>query len=151
MNRRPRPIARRIIGIKPPTVRIHRPTEHIPSSLGLLRHFVVLGALGRAKAVVLVLGARRRQEIDDEAPDVEDVDEGDGPLDDGGPVVVVLIGEDAEGDGEAELDEDEGELDPEGRAQDAVFAEVDPEPLVFGADEDGGDDVAGAIALRDVC
>jgi len=131
--------------MKPTSIRINRPTKHVPPRLGLLRHLIILGPTRRAKAVVLVLRARRRQEIDDEAPNVEDVDEGDNPLDDGGFVVDGFVGEDAEGDGEAELDEDEGEFDPEAGAQDTVFSEVDAEALVFGADEYGGDDVAGAV------
>ena len=35
------------------------------------------------------------------------------------------------------LDEDEGQLDPERSAQDAVLAEVDTQTLVFSASEDG--------------
>jgi hypothetical protein len=58
---------------------------------------------------------------------------------------VVLIAEDAERDREAELDEDEGEFDPEGDAQDAVLAVVDAETLVLPADEDCGDGVAGTL------
>ena len=54
---------------------------------------------------------------------------------------------DAKADGKADLDEDEDELDPKGHAQDAVFAEVDPQPLVLGADEDGGNDVASAVPI----
>lgn len=42
-----------------------------------------------------------------------------------------------------DLSNDEDQLCPEGQAQDAVLAEMDAEALVFGADEDGGDDVAG--------
>lgn len=44
---------------------------------------------------------------------------------------------------EQDLSNDENELCPERQAQDAVLAEMDAEALVFGADEDGGDDVAG--------
>lgn len=53
-----------------------------------------------------------------------------------------------EDDGEHELGEDEEELHPEGGAQDAVLAEVHAEALVFGADEDGGEHVAGAGGLN---
>ena len=38
---------------------------------------------------------------------------------------------------EGNLNEDEGQLDPEGGAQDAVLAEVDAQTLVLGASEDG--------------
>jgi hypothetical protein len=58
---------------------------------------------------------------------------------------VILIGKDAKRDREAKLGEDESEFNPEGDAQDAVLAVVDAEALVLPADEDCGDDVAGAI------
>lgn len=147
-HRHRRPIARRIIiGMETTSIRINRPTKHIPTLLRLHRILIILGPPRRAKPVILVLRPDRGQEVDDEAPDVEDVDERDNPFDDGGFVVFGLVGEDAEGDCEAQFDEDEAEFYPEGGAQDAVFAEVDAEALVFGADEDGGDDVAGAGLL----
>lgn len=46
-----------------------------------------------------------------------------------------------EDDGEDHLDEDESEFDPETQGQDAVLSVVDSQSLVFGAQEDGGDDV----------
>ena len=45
-------------------------------------------------------------------------------------------------DGQSDLDDDEEELQPEARAQDAVLAEVYAEALVLCADEDGAHDVA---------
>lgn len=51
-------------------------------------------------------------------------------------------GEDAEGDAQGDLDEDEGELDPEGDAEDAVLSVLDTKALIFPADEDGRDHVA---------
>ena len=63
---------------------------------------------------------------------------------------MVLVLGDAESDGEGDFDEDEGELDPERAAEGAVFAVVDPKTLVFGADEDGGDDIAGAAGYVSV-
>ena len=85
------------------------------------------------------------EEINDKTPDVEDVNKGDGPLEDGGGLVDLLVVEDAEGDDESDLDEDEGEFDPEAQCEDALAAVVDAEALVFGADEDGGDDVGAAV------
>lgn len=88
-------------------------------------------------------GVARGPQVDDEGEDVEGEDEGDGPLEDGGVVEVVVQVAHAEADGEAELDDDEDELDPEGDAQDAVLAVLDAEALVLPADEDGGQQVAG--------
>lgn len=87
----------------------------------------------------------RRDEIDRKAPDVEGIDERDDPLADRGAVVVLPVAEDAEGDGQPDLDQDEGQLDPEGDAQDAVLPVVDAKSLVLPADEDRGDDVAAAV------
>lgn len=70
------------------------------------------------------LGADGGQEVDDKGEDVKGEDEGDDPLEDGGDVVVVApVGGD-EDDGQDELDEDKGELDVEGDAEDAVLAVV---------------------------
>lgn len=123
---------------------VHGTAEVVSVRLGVHAHLVVRVANRRAEAVLLVARADGGQEVDDEAPDIEDVDEGDDPLEDGGGVdaVVAALLEDAEGDGDGDFDDDEGQLDPEGDAQDAVLAEVDAEALVFGADEEGGDDVA---------
>lgn len=127
------------------SIRIHRSTHHITPSLRLHSHLIILLPQRRREAILLMARARRGQEIDDERPHVEDEDEGDGPFADGGAVVVLLVAEHAEGYDEGYFDEDEGELDPEGVGEDAVLAVADAETLVFGADEDGGDDVAGAV------
>jgi hypothetical protein len=44
-----------------------------------------------------------------------------------------------------DLDEDEGQLDPEGGAQDTVFAEAHAQTLVFSASEDGRNDVSNTM------
>lgn len=62
-----------------------------------------------------------RPQVEDEGEDVEGEDEGDDPFEDGGDVVLLLPGAGGEGDGEAELGEDEEELDPEGDAEHAMF------------------------------
>jgi hypothetical protein len=101
-------------------------------------HLVVASADGRAETVLLVASAGHGQEVDDEAPDVEDVAERDDPLEDGSLVdTAVAAFQYTKCDGEAALQEDESELDPEADGKDAVFFPVDTETLVFGADEDG--------------
>ena len=49
------------------------------------------------------------------------------------------------GRGRRTFDKNEEEFHPEGAAEDAVLAEVDAETLVFSADEDGADNVTGAV------
>lgn len=71
---------------------------------------------------VRTLCADGRVEVDDEGDGVEGEDEGDDPLEDGGRISLLLAAEDAEGDDEGELDDDEDELYPEGEAEHAVFA-----------------------------
>jgi len=82
-------------------------------------------------------------QIDKEAKHVEGEDERDRPLQDAGRVVFVLEIAHAEGDCEHDFHQDEGELYPEGDAQNTVLAEMYAKALVFPADEDGGDDEAG--------
>lgn len=117
--------------------RIYRPTEVVAGVLSVHGHFIVVGADGRTETILLVAGAGHGQEVDDEAPDVEDVAERDDPLEDGGFVDFAAALQHTEGDGEAALKEDEAELDPEADGEDTVFLPVDAETLVLGADEDG--------------
>jgi hypothetical protein len=60
---------------------------------------------------------------------------------------VFPVAQDAECDCESELDEDEGQFYPERDTQVAVLPVVDAEALVFGADEDCGDDVTATRNL----
>lgn len=69
-----------------------------------------------------VLGGGGRVQVDVEGEDVGGEDEGDDPLEHGAGVVVAGEGAGDEGDGQQYLDDDEGELNPEGEAQDAVLA-----------------------------
>lgn len=69
-----------------------------------------------------VPGGHGRPEVDDEGEDVEAEDEGDDPFQDGGLVEVAAVPRHAEADGEPELDDDEGELHPEGEPEDSVLA-----------------------------
>lgn len=55
-----------------------------------------------------VLCADGRIEVDNEGYGVKGEDEGDDPLENGGRVSLLLTAEDAKGDDEGELDEDEG-------------------------------------------
>ena len=108
-------------------------------------HLIILFPERRCVSVALMSRARRRQEVDDEAPDVEYVDERNGPFEDCGAVVVALVGHDTEGDGQCKLDKDETELDPEASCEDSFATVADSETLVFGANEDGGDDVGSTV------
>ena len=123
------------------TTTIHRPTIQIPHLLRPPRLRIMLPPNLREP----ILGPprlSRRQEIDDKAPDIEDIDQRDHPLEDGAHVVDLVVLCHAEDDGEGDFGEDEEEFYPEGAAEDAEFAMVDPEALVFGADEDCAYDVA---------
>lgn len=90
----------------------------------------------------MVLGALGREEIDEEAGDVEAVDVGDNPLENGGNVPLVRLGAHAKSNDETDFGNDEEELDPEGDSDDGVLTVMDAQALVFPADEDCTDDVA---------
>lgn len=97
----------------------------------------------RLSAVVAaMLGVHGRVQVHVEGEDVEAEDEGDDPLEDGGDVPVLEAVHNNKGDGQADGDDDEGQLDPEGDGEDAVLGVVDAEALVLGADEDGREQVA---------
>lgn len=70
-------------------------------------------APGLLEAHVVVLCPARGPQVDDKGQDVECEDEGDDPLKVGGNVLPVGKGEDTKGNGQADFEEDEGELDPE--------------------------------------
>jgi len=57
----------------------------------------------------------------------------------------VLVTHDPESDDQCDFDEDESELDPETYSKDAVFAVMDTQALILGADEDCRDDVASTV------
>jgi len=128
-------VARSIVVL--PTSRVHRSAKVVAGALRVHSHLVVLSANGRTEAILLVAGAGHGQEVDDEAPDVEDVAERDDPLEDSGFVDFTATLKHTEGNGETALQEDETELDPEADGEDTVLFPVDAETLVFGADEDG--------------
>lgn len=69
-----------------------------------------------------MLRPRRRQQIDKERHNVEGEDERNSPFEDCSGVVCFFPGAGGECDGEGDFDEDEGELDPEGGAEDEVLS-----------------------------
>lgn len=83
------------------------------------------------------------EQIQQEADDVTGEDESDDPLQYRSRIPVALVGHGAKHDGQPDLHQDEGEFDPEGDSQDALVAVVDPQSLVRGTDEDGGEDETG--------
>lgn len=85
----------------------------------------------------------RRQQIHEESEDVKGKQERDDPLKDSPDILLSTETRRAEDDRQDDFGNDEREFGPEGEAQDAVLAEVHAEALVFCADEDGADDVAG--------
>ena len=84
----------------------------------------------------------RRQQIHEKRQDIKSENERNHPFKHGRDILLSLPAGGGEHNGEHDFNEDEGEFGPEGPAQDAVLAEVDAEALVFGANEDGADDVA---------
>lgn len=93
--------------------------------------------------------ANRRQQIHHERENVPREHKGNDPLENGADVLlrpVVALCADAEADGEADFDNDEGEFDEEACEQDAVLGAVEEAKAeVLGADEDRADDVADAV------
>lgn len=77
--------------------------------------------VGALEAVTHVTGADGREEVDVKREDVEAEYEGDDPLEDGGRVLRFAKISHSEGDGQDDLDDDEGELDVEGNLDDPVF------------------------------
>ena len=92
---------------------------------------------------MLLRTPRSRQEIDKEGQHIEGEDESDDPFEDRCNVLPAIERASCEDDGEYDLDDDEDQLHPEGQPEDGVFAEMNPQALVLGADEDGADDIAG--------
>lgn len=107
----------------PIAIPIRRVTTVIP--IAICRPISILHRHIHFSLVALVvLRPYRRQEINEEAQDVEEVDEGYGPFQDGSNIVFLLISTDTKCDGEREFNNNEGELDPEGVAEDRGHLEV---------------------------
>lgn len=70
--------------------------------------------------------ADRRDEIDRVTPDVKCVYERDNPFTNSSGIVSFLVAEDAKCDSETQFDENEGEFDPKGQAEDAMLTVVNP-------------------------
>ena len=135
-------VTRRLAVLSVSTSSVNRAAHIVARGLSVHGHLVVVGADRGSEAVLLVARAGCGQKVDDERPDVADVDQGDDPLKDSGFVGRAAALQDTEGDGKSAFHENESELDPEAGAEDAVLAEVHAEALVFGADEDCRNDVA---------
>lgn len=91
---------------------------------------------------VRALCANGRIEVDDEGDGVECEDEGYGPFEDRGGVVLLNAAAYAKGDDEGDLYEDEGELHPERPAKDTMLAVVDSKALVLPADTNSREQIA---------
>ena len=118
------------------TVRVPRSVHHHLPILRLpLPHILHIRMFLRAP--------RRRQQIHKKRQHIKRKNKRNDPFKHGRDILLVIESRTHEDDGEADFDEDEDQFGPEAEAEDAVLAEVHPQALVFGADEDGADDVAG--------
>ena len=99
-------------------------------------------AFGVSAKAGAAAGANSWVKVYDERPDVEDEDEGNGPLHGCGHVEILASGCDTKDNGQRNLDDNEGQLNPERRGQDAVLAVLDTKALVLPADENGREHVA---------
>lgn len=91
----------------------------------------------------MILRAHARQQIHGKGQDVKRKHKRDNPLEHGGDVAMAGECGCRKNDCEHDFDQDERQFDPEGGAEDPVVAIVDSQPLVLGAQEDGGDNVTG--------
>lgn len=117
-----------------PAIAVHGSSCHVAIILCHARFRVVV-LLDNREAILRPLRMCRREEIDNEAPYIDDVYQRDDPLKDGAHIVVFPVLLNAKADSKTNFDKDESKLDPEASAEDAVFAEVNAETLVFCADE----------------
>jgi len=86
--------------------------------------------------------SRRRQQIHKESQDIESEDQRNDPFKHSRHILLLRKHGRSEHDCKRNFDENEGQFRPETEAQDEVFPEMHSQALVFGADEDGRDDVA---------
>jgi hypothetical protein len=96
-----------------PTLLLHR-SRHLDLSLLTLE-------LGVAKPILV---DHSGNEIDCKTPDIKGIDERNDPFHYRSPIVFFSVAQDAKGNRETELNQDEDELDPEGDSEMAVFAVV---------------------------
>ena len=104
-----------------------RHSSRVPCIPTLLLHcsrHLYLGLLTLNLVSETILVDHNGYEIDGETPDIEGVDERNGPLDYCGAIVMFSVTQDPEGKRETNLNEYEGELDPEGNSEVAVLAVV---------------------------
>lgn len=98
----------------------------------------------------VVLCHDRWNEVEGVTPHIECVDERNDPFNNGSSVIVFLVAKDSECDCQTHFDENEGELDPKGCSEYAVFSVMDSKTLVFCANKDSGDNVTGASMYKQV-
>jgi len=91
----------------------------------------------------LLLTPSRRQQIHQKGKHIKRKYEGDDPFNNRTGVGLFVKCARRKDYGQADFDDDKGEFHPERQAQNAVLTETHAEALVFGADEDGAEDVAG--------
>ncbi len=114
-------------------VAVHGVLSPVPAAVGVATIHVAVGGAPDAVAallhVVRLLEPRPRvprvysgKQVDDKGQDIKGKDEGDDPFENGRDVAMMGKGRGGKDNGQDELDEDEGELDPKGRAQDAKVA-----------------------------
>lgn len=92
--------------------------------------------------VAVVLGVNSRVQVHIEREDVKAEDHRDDPFKDGRRVIFLVVTKHDERNSQADGDDNEGQLDPEGDGEYAVLGVVHAEALVLCADEDGGEEVA---------
>lgn len=108
--------------------------------LHLMRGWATVPRL--SAVVAIMLGVHGRVQVHIEREDVEAKHQCNDPLDDRSRVIVLVITKHDERNGQADGDENEGQLDPKGDGEHAMLGVVHAEALVLGADEDGRDEVA---------
>ena len=86
--------------------------------------------------------SRRRQQIHKESQDIKSEDKRNDPFKHSRHILLLRKHGRSEHDCKRNFDENEGQFRPETEAQDEMFPEMNSQALVFGAAEDGRDDVA---------
>jgi len=123
----------------PPRVHSIAITQRIIRPLSAIVRFLLHFRSSKSSTMFRMYG---RQQIDEKGENVKREDKRDGPFEDARSVVPVLEIADSEGDGEHDFEEDEGELYPEGGAEDAVLAEMNSQTLILPADKNRRDNIS---------
>ena len=94
-------------------VRVYRSARHVAFGLRRARLWIVILS-DSWEPVLWILRLCRRQEVDDEAPDVEDIDQCNDPLEDGADIIVADFLCHTEYNRKCDFGQDEEQFDPEG-------------------------------------